>query len=253
MEIQDLYKKSIEKRKESLKFEANISDKKENEILLVSKYENAELKCLVDMESEIVTAASHYAFDSELKPFLDCMCEIMINRSIQDLYDHGVIRLEYRLRDHDAPLRVKGLFTPDNSDPVFIKIKNIVRPLYKEFIASTNKEVKRNFWDDTASVEWKKLDIATKKEKLQSSLNTAFQSLGFTFTSSPEVVDIKDDIRIVLHIDDADKKLNVGSKLIYLERILKSDLDDRLELQLESLSDKNKRIQRTKRGDLFVH
>ena len=159
-----------------------------------------------------------------LSALLDLLCEILLDRPLQEGWDHALIRLESLIRDPHVPPPVKGLVTPGNGEPSFRVLQNLVRKL------SADSE-KRNEWMDEVSPSWKALTLDAQKAKIQPLLES----------TDLQVVEIRGSTRVVLSGNAFRIQNNAGHELMVLEKKAKELLEPNLEFVMESLEDKNKR------------
>jgi len=192
-----------------------------------------------------VQSARHSGFAGVLQVVMDAFCDVLVARPVQEGSEHGVIRLEALLRTGDRPGRVKGLFTPEMGDPIFAIPSKLIREIFNEYRKTAGGELQRNFWRDPVPKPWKAMSSIAKLERAQGLVTKGCIRLGLQM--SVQVIDIKNDTRLVLSYTQDPTKPNFGHHMIKLERWLRSELGFEVELQLESIEDRNKRVQRSGR------
>jgi hypothetical protein len=159
-----------------------------------------------------------------------------------------VIRLEARLRDRESPAPVAGLLTPRNADPVFARPLKMLRTAYRDWLAQSGEKLGWNFWDDSPAPAWLRLSPDDKLRRSKAAVADGCRALGLA-DSGVEVLEVLNDCRLVLAATPATLKPEFAPGMLKLEGLVKRTLDHRIELQLESLEDRNRRAQRTARAD----
>lgn len=248
--INSVYERNVRHAAEHIRNEGELPEAGLAEVAVETTKDGMTLKVLVNTESHQVTTARHQNASGLQKVLLDSLCSLLEKRTLQEGRDHATLRLEYKLRDFSVPHPVAGIIIPDNADPAFATPRAMVRDLYEKYREKTGAPHEKNFWDDAPAEVWKNLDTSDKMDRAKFALEGAITELNLSGLHC-EVVDVKDDVRIVLSYGAGENPL--APHLIKLERILRRTLDSRLELQMESLVDKNKRESRTKRNKAFKH
>lgn len=205
------------------------------------------LEASVD-ETGVVKSARHFGAASPLSAVLDVLCEVMEGRPLQEASDHAVIRVEARLRDQSVPRPVAGLLTPANADPIFALPQRLVRGLYRKYLEATGAKSAANFWDDSAAASWTALSAEDKLKRARAAVAEACQALGLP-AQGVEVLEILGGVRLVLAHTPVTSKPVFAAPMMKLEGLVKKSVDARIELQMESLEDRNRRAERTARGD----
>ena len=250
-QILEIYKKAIKEASLNVCHEKTLSTPAGAQSVHSVTLHGITLSCLVNSAHEILDV-SHQGATELNRVLLDVLCGLIMGRSIQEASDHGVLRLEFKLRDKSALIGtpVKGIITCDNTDPAFRVPQDLIRTLYKKYLENTNVSFGRNFWDERPSAHWLSLSTEEKIARVEGCLSAALKEYGLQEVGTV-VVGIKDDVRVVLSVVQDPHRPSVGNYLIKLERVLKERLESRLEIQLESLSDRNKRKERTTK--IFKH
>ncbi|MGE4132081.1 MAG: hypothetical protein AB7F86_10625 [Bdellovibrionales bacterium] len=194
----------------------------------------------------IVREAKHKGFKGARRGVMDAQCLVLEGRSALEGAEHSGIRLEAILRDPKRPLPVKGLMTPEIADPIFALPQRLVREIYKQYREANKIDAnKRNFWRDPSPATWLELAFEDKLKQAQKVMVEACQAFGLQ--TDVTVTDIKNDTRFVLSYTQDKTKPNFGYAMIKLERWLRPKLGFEVELLLESIEDRNRRVERTKR------
>lgn len=239
--VDNHYSAALRKRAQSIRFEGTLESKG---MKAYTTSEGGHLDLAVDKEG-VVHEAKHRDFDGAMKAVMDCFCEILQNRTLQEGADHAGIRLEWRLRDHKMPRKVRGLLTPENSEPLFGIAENMVRHIYTDYLKATGQESKRNFWRDPVPGDWLELAYEDQVKKAQAKLIEGCRMMGLQ--EDVQVVKLLNNTRFVLSYVQDKTKPDFAWAMIKLEKWLREQFHFEVELQLESIEDRNRRVERTKR------
>ncbi|MEZ4751362.1 MAG: hypothetical protein R3B54_12315 [Bdellovibrionota bacterium] len=176
----------------------------------------------------------HAAFESkgELETaLLEAFCRLIEGLSLQEASDHGVLRLEYKLRNPAVELGIPGIVTPENSDPMFQVPQTLIRAAYSEY--KKDHTSGRNYWTDKISREWLSLTPAERMEQLQTATEH-FRTLEGLAADALRVVNMQHETRVIV---DAPKH---SDALLRLEAYLRQTLEPQLEVLLAERQDTNK-------------
>lgn len=245
-QIHPIYQAALSEAGAHILYEGDIPKPEKDHNAVSVEQGGARLSAIMDSEA-IVRQARHKGANGPLRALLDQLCGLMIGRPIQEAQDHGVIRLEAKLRDRTQSPPVSGLLTAHNAEPLFDIPQKMVRSLYREYLARSGRKPEANFWDDTAGPAWASLSAEEKLQRAQASVQEACRNLGIS-PDGIEVLDILGGIRFVLALSPATADIHFGARMMRLESLIKKALDPRIELQLESVEDRNKRAARTDRS-----
>lgn len=211
---------------------------------------SAKLAVAVDAEG-VVSAASHSGAAGDARSALEGLCALLPGRPFREGHDHAVIRLESKLRDRSVAAPTVGLVTPRNADPIFTAPEKLVRAAYREWAAKTNAHPGWNYWDDLPAAAWLALSPADRLARAKAAVHEGCRELD-VYEGGVEILEILNDCRLVLAATPETLKATFAPLMMRLERRVKALLDPRIELQLESLEDRNRRAQRTDRTDKLV-
>lgn len=245
-EIHEAYRQAVRARAASPRFEGTPAVAPGG-MLFESAEAEARLQVVVAADG-IVASAAHRGASGDLRGLLDGLCEVVVGRSFQEACDHAVIRLEALLRDPRRPPPVRGVITPRSADPAFALPQSMLRAAYRHWAAKTGARPGWNFWDDQPAAAWIRLPGAEKLERSRSCVLECCRELGIG-EEGVEVIDLLNDCRIVLAATPEAVKPSFAPRMMALEKLVKARLDARIELQLESLEDRNRRAERTARAD----
>lgn len=199
----------------------------------------------------VVSAATHMGAAGDLRSALEGLCSLLPGRPFREANDHAVIRLESKLRDRSVPAPTIGLVTPRNADPLFAAPEKMLRSAYRDWALKTNARPGWNYWDDQPAASWLALSAADRLARAKAAVHDGCRELG-VYEGGVEILEILNDCRLVLAATPETLKPTFAPLMMRLERRVKELLDPRIELQLESLEDRNRRAQRTDRTDKLV-
>ncbi|MBI4405541.1 MAG: hypothetical protein HY537_15370 [Deltaproteobacteria bacterium] len=217
------------------------------ERVIKATYEKITLNCQVD-EKGLVKKARHFGANGPLRTVVDCFCQILEGRSLQEGSDHGVIRLEKMLRSETVAPTIKGLITADNTDPIFKTPKMLIRSLYSEYSREQGKDAPWNNWTDAVSSVWNALSTEERLYKVRETIMNVCKQLKLPYCDL-EPTAVKNNSRIILVGHQYLNQPGFGHHLMLIEKELKRLLEPTLEIVLESREDTNKREARTKRDN----
>jgi Fe-S cluster biogenesis protein NfuA len=192
----------------------------------------------------VVREAKHSGAKGAHQAILEGICTLAPGRTLREISEHGMIYLENQMRDPKVSHPIKGLLTPENADPAFELPLALTRSLYEKYTETAGRPKGKNFWSPKPRAEWAALSAEEQQRRIETALTTIAPQLNLG-TGKVEVVEVRALTRVVASISGFAPGPAVGSTLMKIERLLQQMLEPQLELILESLEDKNKRIGRT--------
>lgn len=243
-EIGEAYKKELEKRSAKILFETSHRVPPGQGFEFSAESNGVTLRCLVDSSGKVLMA-SHQGAQGLVRGLMDEFCSILEGRPMQEGAEHGVIRLENRLRDPNF-LKGKGIVIPQNADPIFQLPLKLIRQMYKDSLSSRQCWPERNYWRDSISPFWLEKPIEVRRSEVEKAVRELCVAEGIDI--SVNVQEVKHDKRFVLaYAGSSPTQKRFSERLIRFEQELRRSYGVEIELQMESLEDKNKREQRTAR------
>lgn len=198
------------------------------------------LTALVDPASHTVRKAAYAGATSDVhRGLLEVLCEIMIDRPIQECSDHATIYLEHRLRDPSQPRPVSGIITPDNADPAFRLPGVLVRALATEYRRTVGQLDAENFFDPSPSPVWRELSAQEKRQRVQAALTEICGVLGLS-DAEASLVSVGQDDRVFLELNRAAPSAAKGRLLMRIEAHLKTAVEPTLYVYTAERKDLNK-------------
>lgn len=244
--VSPFYSKKLAEAGKHIDFEEGVSISSATGTAFSAESEIGSLHCWVDAQG-VVSLALHERARGPYRALLDRLCYFLKGRPIQEGAEHAVIRLENSLREEGYAPKGKGIILPQNADAMFQPCLKLVREIFSNYRETANASIVRNEWRDPLPAGWISSPIEQRKNDVESALRTLCESRGLQDVVV-SVVDVKNEKRFVLaYQQQAGAQNNFAYALIQLEKKLRTLFGLELELQLESLEDKNKREGRTKR------
>ncbi len=208
-------------------------------------FQSGKVCAAVDPGFGIVHALGYRGMPNHvLTRMLEVLCSEVEGYSLQEIAEHGVIRLENILRDPGQPLPVRGLVTPDTAGPNFKKLNQMVRDLFAAGRKKTGIKLQRNTTERPTSEAWSKAS-ADQRLKLVSQAAGAFLKTQGKPTSAATVLEIRQNVQVYVDLEGfaSEREKRLFCRLF--EKYLKLNVEERLELYLPTAEDKLKRDKRS--------
>ncbi len=244
--VNEIYREKIASRSQQIRFEKVIAEKTGQRVLK-SKHQDGLLSVALD-ENSIIIDVGHSGFVNPLRCFVDSVCEIIKEKSLQEASEHGLVRLDYALRNEKTTSEKVGLFNAELVEPCLQVTNQLLRDLFRQNLEfNEDKKIALNYWRDQIPQFWLEKSEADKIKVIVEALPTILNQESLN-SDVIEIVKIRHETRVVVAIRPQPHQKNIGHHLIKIERELQKNTGLPLELQLESLEDRNKRIERTQRA-----
>lgn len=228
------YRERLWKALESCSHEGVLGEEKGLELLKAS-CRGISLTVLVDPSNHTIKKAAHHGAVSDVQQgLLETLCAILEGRPVQEGSDHAVIHLEYRLRDSSQSLPVSGVVMPENVDPAFALMTRLVRDLLTGYRQRTGYSDTRNFFDWSASAQWRALSRDERIERIQSVIDSHPTGSGM------EVVDLEGAERVVVRFNGDLDRDTKQSHIMQIEAHLKATVEPTLQVYMQPRMDQNK-------------
>ena len=213
--------------------------------VLTVGYNDGTVLAGLEPESHRVTMIRHTGLtDSANTRLLDLFCRWLEGSPVQEMAEHGALRLENALRAPNQPVPVRGLMTPTNAGPGFSALEAMARKLYQDYRETHGVRVKRNTNWLPLTQKWLAL---SKDERLAAVASVVRQCIDAWPDTDiqADVVDVVSESQVFVAIDGTPTEENRRRFVRELENELKTELDPRLELYLPSAKDKLRRDEST--------
>jgi|TARA_Y100000031_G_C8188485_1_gene370176 hypothetical protein len=171
------------------------------------------------------------------KKILNEACLLFPKCNIQELYEHLIIRIENKLRNY-TNISYSGVLLPENVSKEYNYFQNFFREFLKPYIKNELNS-KINFQTIKPNNNWIYLNDDQKKRKIYDQLKKyqypkKASDVEITIIRIENKVDIFLDLSQMRDIDSKNKLC------LDLEVYLKKNLDESLNVYLETVVDKNK-------------
>ena len=171
------------------------------------------------------------------KKILTEACILCVKCSIQELYEHLMIRIENKLRNFKNT-SYKGIIFSENISEEYKYFKKFFREFLKPFLQK-DLNTSINFQAIKPNKDWSHLSSDKKKNLIYDLLNKC-DFLNKELSKGIKVMRIVDNTDIYIELPEI-KDINSKNKLcLDLEIYLKKNLDESLVIYLETATDKNK-------------
>jgi NifU-like protein involved in Fe-S cluster formation len=196
--------------------------------------DGVQLQLDIDRVTHII-AAAHFS-GTPAPPIcglLESFCALITGLPLLEAAQHGVLRLEAALRDPTAPPPVPGIILPQAAHPRFALPTALIRDVLAVYRARTGYAELRAPYHLAPAPAWLAAPPAERHARLAAAIAAA---------GEPQVIvtAIEHDVRVVLALPEELSSNARQSLLMRLERVIKRDVDPRLEIHAEERKDRNK-------------
>ena len=175
---------------------------------------------------------------SELgEKILSEICKSLPSMSIEEIYQHLIIRIENMIRDYEK-YNYSGVVFTENVNEEFNYLKNFLRNLIKN-LADSNFNKKINYQHIKPNINWIYLNDQEKINKINYILRQ-FESENKLIESCIELLRIENKNEIFISLEKITDITTKPKILLNLEVTLKKKIDISLTVYLDSMTDKNK-------------
>ena len=190
--------------------------------------------------SETVTQA-HFSAPPEApeSAVLDLLCAHAIGAPVRETVEHGLIFALQALRDPNTPAPVSGILTPRNAGACFAIPLRLVAAARREAEARFGRHKDTNFFDRPYSEAWQKLDKTGKRDLVLPPI-ARFKADNGLSDGAFELVEIDKYDRLFLAFTDEIAAWDKPVLLMRLERWLREQTGERIELFTEVVKDANR-------------
>ncbi len=213
---------------------------KEDGLLLVeTAADGVTLSLLVDPAEHVIRRAAHQGASSAVdRALLDQFCRLVETLPIQEASDHGVIRLEHRLRDKNQARPVAGIVIPEAAGQAFLPPQRLIRAALALYRDRSGYSDSKNEFDPRPSAEWLALSEQQRRQRLDAAIAEIAAEAGFS-PVEVEVTAIEHGLRVVVRFLGSLAAADRQGHMLIMETGIKEKVDGRLELYQEELKDGN--------------
>jgi NifU-like protein involved in Fe-S cluster formation len=234
-----LYRKKLMEWEENIQHESTLSNN-DVSVLIHAKHQNITLFALLDGGQHRLRQASFVGRASAIeKALLEALCQLMEGLPIQEIYDHGLLKLEYALRDHDQDLPVSGIINRFNFDPLFQLPQHLIQHLFQQYCEETGYQAQLNYFDSPPNQKWLKWNDAERIQKVQSVLDD-FIKQSEQSALAVKVKYIEKTVKVHVEIRGSVSSVEQATLMLKMEKELHKQVEPKLQLYLEPYKDVNK-------------
>ncbi len=240
--IDPLYKENIIELYESLAHQGSILEDGDN-LLIRSTTEGVSLFGAVHVASHTIHRARFSGTNRTVEAaLLEGLCRIIEGLPIQEAADHGLIKLEYMLRDKSQARGVKGIANVFNYPPIFKMAQTLVRDLFATYIKKTGYKVVDNFYHPAISQKWKALPESDKSEAVTKVFEHLLKKEGGPYGKyavTLNILGIELHRRININIQGELPAETRAALYMDFEKELRKELEPSIEVFSQNIKDHN--------------
>jgi hypothetical protein len=237
MKIGEIYKERIDYYSNRQNHNNTLHD--DELLVLHSTKDGISLFIAVDNNHVIREAAYAGTSSNELNGLLEALCTLIDGLPIQEMNDHGLIKLEFDLRDKSKKLGVPGISNVFNLDKIFNLPRLLIDNLYKKYCKAVDLQPSDNFYSPQMSKMWCEVNDDDRVGLLQSNIDEALIELDISDVKI-HVVYIDKLVKVHVNIENDNNKKDLGKLLMMVEKILREQIEPLIELYLVPYKDINK-------------
>lgn len=208
------------------------------------------VEAVVNMQSHVVESIQYTGQpDCMTARLLEVFCRLAEGFPLQEVAEHGAIRLENHLRDPQRPPPVRGLITPTNAGADFRALNNLARDLFQRYRAQCGIAPARNCSEYMISTDWLGMSPAERLDAVRCAA-AAIPSDLLGGDTKLEILDILNLTQVFVSLDGPLAEREKRAFIRDLERHLKNTVEARLEVYLPTAEDRLKRHEKSDLVDL---
>lgn len=169
---------------------------------------------------------------------LDTFCAELAGMTVQEAAEHGVIRLEFRMRANVRQRPVAGIVLPRNADPVFDLPGRLIRSLAAVYRERTGKSFGENNFTRRVDGGWLHLTDDDKIAKLNAVLSERILSLGLA-VDDVRVIAVDQQIRVTIAFRESVAVQKKPRFIRDFEHVLHETLEPSLQVFMSDVKDGN--------------
>lgn len=234
-----LYRSQLIELGQNIQHEHTLAENEEH-LLIHANYQGISLFAHLETKQNRLIEASFAGTSSAVeKALLEGLCQLIKGLPIQDIYDYGLLKLEYALRDHNQALPVNGIINIFNFDPIFKLPQNLIRQLFHIYQKQTGYQVQFNDFDSPPDKDWLKLNDEQKIAKLQKFLDELLSEYQYR-NLVIKVKSIEKTVKLHIEIQGEISAFEKAALMLNMEKDLHHQVESKLQLYLEPYKDINK-------------
>ena len=133
-----------------------------------SRWQGTRLMLDIEVRSHLIREARFAgAAGAQERSLMDRFCTLLPGLPVLEAAQHGVIQLEYRLRDRDAPPPVAGVVTPTAAHPMFQLPEQLIRDALELYRGRTGYQETDNRHDPGPGAAWRAASATQRRAWLE--------------------------------------------------------------------------------------
>jgi hypothetical protein len=194
--------------------------------------------CLdVDATSHAIAAASAWGTSNPISTMLlSLLCHLAVGMPVQELADHGAIRLEAALRPSQRPL--PGINHPRAIAPAFRWVEHLARAAAADWRRQAGVSRQINEFEPPVSAVWSALGTEERLRRLDGIMHASLLRRNLP-TEGAEVVALEYDVRVVVALPSTLEPAQRSPCLLMLECDMKMYAEPQLEVYNQERKDNN--------------
>jgi len=188
--------------------------------------------------SFIAEAAHHGAESLATTAVLDVFCEELAGMSVQEAAEHGVVRLEYRMRANVRQRPVPGIVLPRNADTMFDLPARLIRSLAAVYREKTGKAFGENNFMRRVDAAWLHLSDEEKIARAGAVLAERITSLGL-LDDDARVIAVEQHVRLTIAFRESVAVQKKPRFIRDFEHVLHETLEPSLQVFMSEVKDAN--------------
>lgn len=233
-----LYVASLKEISQKVRHETTLEEN-DDMILIRSNFQGTSLFASVNPKLHTLDKVAFAAANSEVeRALLEAFCLQIEGVPIQEASDHGLLKLEYVLRDKTKKPQISGIVNVFNFDPAFEFLQKLIRELLHIYREKTDFQLKRNFWVAPASKQWLALSPDEKSDKVRSHIE-AFSKSKAMKDDQIKFLGIAKGVKVNIALVGEFRPAEKSKMLMELELSIRAGVERNLEVYQEEWKDLN--------------
>ena len=187
----------------------------------------------------IIAEAAHRGAESlATTAVLDTFCAELAGLTVQEAAEHGVVRLEFRMRADARQRPVPGIVLPRNADAMFDLPARLIRSLADVYREITGRVFGENTFSRRVDAGWLRLSDEEKLAKVGAVLQAHIRPLGL-LDDDARAIAIEQQVRVTIAFREG---VDVAKKPRFIrdfERVLHGELEPSLQVFMSEVKDGN--------------
>jgi hypothetical protein len=195
------------------------------------------LSARLDVYGVVVEARHHGAVGDECGA-LDELCTIMLQRPLREAADHGLIRLEYTLRNRSLSPPVPGIINAERVNSGFRRLTRLVRDLNAKYVEMLGERVEQSAFTDIPQAAWLALSPNLQSEAASRVLRRVLLE-SHARADDARVFGLEQGERVMIVFHESVSAMDKAQIALHFEVALQTECEPTLQVFLADLRDEN--------------